>query len=146
MGAYRIHPSILSVREVKTRLNRASGSSTSTRTESSSAPQGPRRGNYRNSYCGETLQGVWLGTATFLTWLGIAKAKQRASAPTWGWEQALMSQVLRSVALPGHLAVAWNEEMVFLDYGCEAVREALGQGKAVAVLIPGFALYDSRDP
>jgi hypothetical protein len=78
--------------------------------------------------------------------LGIAKAKQRASAPTWGWEQALMSQVLRSVALPGHLAVAWNEEMVFLDYGCEAVREALGQGKAVAVLIPGFALYDSRDP
>jgi uncharacterized protein len=51
--------------------------------------------------------------------------------------------VLRSVALlgVGHLAVAWNEEIVFRGYGFETMREALGQGKAVAVLIPGFALY-----
>jgi membrane protease YdiL (CAAX protease family) len=46
----------------------------------------------------------------------------------------------------GHLAVAWNEEMVFRGYGFETVRAALGQGKAVAVLIPGFALYDGLDP
>jgi membrane protease YdiL (CAAX protease family) len=46
----------------------------------------------------------------------------------------------------GHLAVAWNEEMVFRGYSFETVREALGQGKAVAVLIPGFALYHGLDP
>ncbi len=51
-----------------------------------------------------------------------------------------MNEVVRSAALlgVGHLAVAWNEEMVFRGYGFETVREALGQGKAVAVLIPGF--------
>jgi len=94
------------------------------------------------------LQGVGLGTAAFLTWLGIAKAKQWASTPAWGWEQASMNEVLRSVALlgVGHLAVAWNEEMVFRGYGFETVREALGQGKAVTVLIPGFALYHGLDP
>jgi len=43
------------------------------------------------------------------------------------------------------LAVAWNEEMVFRGYAFEMVREALGQGKALAVLIPGFALYHGLD-
>jgi membrane protease YdiL (CAAX protease family) len=59
-----------------------------------------------------------------------------------------MNEVLRSVALlgVGHLAVSWNEEMVFRGYGFETVREAVGQGKAVAVLIPGFALYHSLNP
>jgi membrane protease YdiL (CAAX protease family) len=80
--------------------------------------------------------------------LGIAKAKRWASAPTWGWEQASMSEVLRSVARLGigQLAVAWNEEMVFRGYGFETVSEALGQGKAVAMLMPGFALYHGLDP
>jgi membrane protease YdiL (CAAX protease family) len=36
--------------------------------------------------------------------------------------------------------------MVFRGYGFETVREALGQSKAVAVLIPGFALYHGLDP
>lgn len=36
--------------------------------------------------------------------------------------------------------------MVFRGYGFETVREALGQGKAVAILIPGFALYQGLDP
>ena len=96
----------------------------------------------------QALQGVGLGTAAFLVWLGIAKAKQWVSAPVWGWEQASMNEVLRSAALlgVGHLAVAWNEEMVFRGYGFETVREALGQGKAVVVLIPGFALYHGLDP
>jgi uncharacterized protein len=59
-----------------------------------------------------------------------------------------MNEVLHSSALlgVGHLAVAWNEEMVFRGYGFETVCEALGQGKALAVLIPGFALYHGLDP
>ena len=59
-----------------------------------------------------------------------------------------ISEVLRSATLlgVGHLAVAWNEETVFRGYGFETVREALGQGKAVAVLILGFALYHGLDP
>jgi len=89
-----------------------------------------------------------LGAGAFLAWLGIAKAKQWVSTPAWGWEQASMNEVVRSAALlgVGHLAVAWNEEMVFRGYGFETVRDALGQSKAVAVLIPGFALYHGLDP
>jgi len=70
------------------------------------------------------------------------------SAPAWGWEQMSLNEVLRSAALlsVGHLAVAWNEETVFRGYGFETVRAALGQGKAVAVLIPAFALYHGLDP
>jgi membrane protease YdiL (CAAX protease family) len=58
-----------------------------------------------------------------------------------------LNTVLRSVALlgVGHLAVAWNEEMVFRGYGFETIREALGEGKAIAILIPGFALYHGVD-
>jgi len=44
-----------------------------------------------------------------------------------------------------HFTVAWNEGQVFRGYGFETVREALGQGKALAVLIPGFALYHGLD-
>src|SRR5690242_16435017 len=36
--------------------------------------------------------------------------------------------------------------MVFRGYGFETVREALGQGKAVALLMAGFALYHGLDP
>jgi len=96
----------------------------------------------------QALQGVGLGTAAFLAWLAIAKAKKWVSAPAWGWEQTSMNEVVRSATLLGigHLAVSWNEEMVFRGYGFETVREALGQGKAMAVLIPGFALYHGLDP
>jgi Type II CAAX prenyl endopeptidase Rce1-like len=89
-----------------------------------------------------------LRAATFPAWLGIAKAKQWVSTSAWGWEQASIHEVLRSAALlgGGHLAVAWNEEMVFRGYRFETVREALGQGKAVAVLIPGFAFYHGLEP
>jgi len=95
----------------------------------------------------QALQGVGLGTAAFMAWLGIAKARKWVSAPAAGWEQASMNEVLRSAGLlgVGHLAVSWNEEMVFRGYGFETVREALGQGKAVALLIPGFALYHGLD-
>ena len=59
-----------------------------------------------------------------------------------------MNEVLRSAVRlgVGQLAVAWNEEMVFRGYGFETVRAALGQGKAVAIRIPGFALYHGLDP
>jgi hypothetical protein len=88
----------------------------------------------------QALQGIGLGAGAFLAWMGIAKAKKWASAPAWGWKQASINEVLRSAALlgVGHLAVAWNEEMVFRGYGFETVRAALGQGKAVAVLIQGL--------
>jgi membrane protease YdiL (CAAX protease family) len=36
--------------------------------------------------------------------------------------------------------------MVFRGYGFETVHEALGQGKTVAALVPGFALYHGLDP
>jgi membrane protease YdiL (CAAX protease family) len=96
----------------------------------------------------QALQGVGLGAGAFLAWAGIAAAKGWASAPAWGWEQTSISDVARSLALlgVGHLAVAWNEEMLFRGYGFETVREALGQRVAVGVLIPGFALYHGVDP
>jgi hypothetical protein len=91
----------------------------------------------------QALQGVGWGAGTLLAWLAITKAKKWVSAPAWGWEQASIDEVLRSAARlsVGHLAVAWNEAMVFRGDGFETVREALGQGKAVTLLIPGFALY-----
>ena len=72
----------------------------------------------------QALQGTGLGTAAFLAWLGIAAAKKWISAPAWGWEQAPIREVLRSATVLGlgHLAVAWNEEMVFRGYGFETVR------------------------
>jgi hypothetical protein len=44
-----------------------------------------------------------------------------------------MSEVLRSAARQdvSHLAVSWDEEMVFRGYGFETVREVLGQDKAL---------------
>jgi hypothetical protein len=42
-----------------------------------------------------------LGTAAFLAWLGIAKAKQWVSTPAWGWERASINEVLRSVVRCG---------------------------------------------
>jgi hypothetical protein len=68
------------------------------------------------------------------------------STPTYFWLS--VNEMLRSAALlgVGHLAVAWNEEQIFRGYGFETVCAALGQGKALAVLIPGFALYHRLDP
>jgi membrane protease YdiL (CAAX protease family) len=91
----------------------------------------------------QTLQGSGLGAGAFFAWLGIAAARGWLSAPAWGWEQTSGGAVVRSMALLGlgHLAVAWNEEMVFRGYGFEVLRAAIGQGAAVGVLIPFFALY-----
>lgn len=91
----------------------------------------------------QALQGIGLGTGAFLTWMGVAAARRWISAPAWGWDETSMGTVSQSVALlgVGHLAVAWNEEMVFRGYGFETVREALGQRAAVAVMVPFFAVY-----
>jgi membrane protease YdiL (CAAX protease family) len=93
------------------------------------------------------LQGIGLGAGAFFAWLGIAAARGWVSAPAWGWEQASVSAMARSIALlgAGHLAVAWNEEMVFRGYGFEVLRAAVGQGAAVGVVIPFFALYHGLD-
>src|SRR5262245_75773 len=91
----------------------------------------------------QALQGIGLGAGAFLAWMGIAASQGWVAAPLWGWDHSSASVVARSVALlgVGHLAVAWNEEMVFRGYGFETLRAAIGQGAAVAVLIPAFALY-----
>lgn len=96
----------------------------------------------------QALQGVGLGAGAFLAWASVAAAKGWVSAPAWGWERTTMGDLSRSFMLlgVGHLAVAWNEEMVFRGYGFETAREALGQGAAVGVLIPAFALYHGTDP
>jgi membrane protease YdiL (CAAX protease family) len=97
---------------------------------------------------GQALQGMGLGTGAFLAWMGIAAAKGWLSAPAWGWQHTSVRAVVRSLALlgVGHLAVAWNEEMLFRGYGFETLRAALGQRRAVAVLIPFFALYHGVEP
>jgi membrane protease YdiL (CAAX protease family) len=90
----------------------------------------------------------WVGNRCLSRLDGYRSGQEVGVHSGWGWEQASTNEVLRSAALlgVGHLAVAWNEEMVFRGYGFETVREALGQGKALAVLIPGFALYHGLDP
>jgi membrane protease YdiL (CAAX protease family) len=90
----------------------------------------------------QVLQGLGLGTSAFLAWLSIATAKGWVSSSGWGWEQTSISEVARSIALLGigHLAVAWNEEMVFRGYGFTTLQTAFGTGKAIAIVIPLFAL------
>jgi membrane protease YdiL (CAAX protease family) len=94
--------------------------------------------------CGlmQVLQGVGLGTSAFLAWLSIAAAKGWVSSTGWGWEQTSISEVARSIALLGigHLAVAWNEEMVFRGYGFTTLQKAFGTGRAIGIVIPLFAL------
>jgi membrane protease YdiL (CAAX protease family) len=92
---------------------------------------------------GQALQGSGLGAGAFFAWLAIAAARGWVSAPVWGWEEISVGAVARSTALLGlgHLAVAWNEEMVFRGYGFEVLRAAVGQRAAIGILIPFFALY-----
>jgi membrane protease YdiL (CAAX protease family) len=87
-------------------------------------------------------QGAALGASAFLGLIGAAAAKGWVAAPSWGWERAPGAKVARSIALQsvGHLAVAWNEEMVFRGYGFAVLREAVGQPIAIGILVPLFAL------
>jgi membrane protease YdiL (CAAX protease family) len=93
----------------------------------------------------QLLQGVGLGTAASLAWLGLAAAKGWISAPTWGWEDTSVSAVAQSLMMLSieYLAVAWNEEMIFRGYLFETWRPKLGQDMTVAVLTVLFALYHS---
>lgn len=94
--------------------------------------------------CGliQILQGLGLGASAFLAWLSIAAAKGWISSSGWGWDQTSISEVARSITLLGigHLAVAWNEEMVFRGYGFTTLQTAVGTGRAIAIVIPLFAL------
>jgi membrane protease YdiL (CAAX protease family) len=96
----------------------------------------------------QALQGIGLGTSAFLVWVGIAAARGWVSAPMWGWERTSVTDVAQSVVLlsVGHLAVAWNEEMIFRGYGFDTFQVAIGQRAASMVLIPLFALYHGLDP
>lgn len=86
--------------------------------------------------------GVGLATTAALTVIGIAW--------TQGWvgvsdgdvlphdERTLHATLLIQLA---HLAVAYNEEMIFRGYGLETLSAATGQPLAIAILTPLFALW-----
>jgi membrane protease YdiL (CAAX protease family) len=86
--------------------------------------------------------------ASSLAFLAVLRSLGLVSAPKWGWEDAPLSTVLKTVGfqLVGHLAVAWNEEQVFRGYGFETLREALGTPGAMLVLIPLFAAAHPLKP
>lgn len=92
--------------------------------------------------------GAALGAAAFLAVAGSAAAQGWASAPEWGWEQAAPGAVLQAVAFQslGHLAVAWNEELVFRGYGFATLREAWGEPAAIVALTLLFAAFHQLTP
>jgi membrane protease YdiL (CAAX protease family) len=94
------------------------------------------------------LLGAGVGATAWFLVLDVAHAKKWVSLPAWGWEQTQPSAVIRAVMLNGigHLAVAWNEEMLFRGYGFETLRAALGTGATAGILIPLFALYHGFTP
>lgn len=96
----------------------------------------------------QATAGAGLGAAAFLAVAGVAAARGWVSAPEWGWERVTSGKVATAVALQaiGHLAVAWNEEVVFRGYGFETLREAWGDAAAAGVLVPLFAAAHRLTP
>ncbi|MEM8533463.1 MAG: CPBP family intramembrane glutamic endopeptidase [Chloroflexota bacterium] len=88
------------------------------------------------------LQGIGFGSGALLTYVGVLKATDWGSLPVWGWEETSLKSVCESVAINGlgHLAVAWNEELVFRGYGFDTLRQAWGTTSAAAFMIVLFAL------
>lgn len=95
----------------------------------------------------QSLQGIGLGASAFLAWVSISVSQEWVSIPNWGWESNSPRAVARSLFLmgAGHLAIAWNEEMVFRGYGFETVQTAIGRKGAIGLLIPLFAIYHGID-
>jgi len=87
--------------------------------------------------------GLLWGSASIMTLLGIAAARGWISAPAWGWETVPLRHVAYAVArtMVNHLAIAWNEEMVFRGYGLDSLREAVGLPAAATILTMIFAAY-----
>jgi membrane protease YdiL (CAAX protease family) len=93
-------------------------------------------------------QGAGIGAAALLTTLGIARSQNWLSAPNWGTANASPSRVAGSMAVLaiGHLAIAWNEELVFRGYGHTTLALALGRPFADGVLVSLFALFHPLKP
>jgi uncharacterized protein len=84
----------------------------------------------------QLLVGAGLGIGAFFTWVGAAGLQGWVAAPTWGWEQASGWAVIQAIFLHavGHLAVAWNEEMICRGYGFDTMRAAIGLWGAAGVV------------
>lgn len=93
-------------------------------------------------------QGAGVGAGTLLMTLGVARAQGWLSAPTWGVQDAGPARLAGSMAMAtiGHLAVAWNEELVFRGYGYTTLALALPKPAADALLVALFALAHPVKP
>jgi membrane protease YdiL (CAAX protease family) len=93
-------------------------------------------------------QGAGIGAGALLITLGIARSQGWLSAPKWGFEDTHPMHVAGSMAVStlGHLAVAWNEELVFRGYGHRTLALALPRPLADTLLIALFALAHPLKP
>ena len=93
-------------------------------------------------------QGAGIGAGALLATLAIARSQNWLSAPNWGSQQTPTPRVAGSMAVLaiGHLAVAWNEELVFRGYGHTTLALALGRPLADTVLVTLFALFHPWKP
>lgn len=93
-------------------------------------------------------QGAGIGAGALLITLGIARSQGWLSAPKWGFEETHPMDVAGSMAVSaiGHLAIAWNEELVFRGYGHTTLALALPRPLADALLTALFALAHPLKP
>lgn len=93
-------------------------------------------------------QGAGLGAGVLLATLGIARSQSWLSAPKWGAQDSSPARVAGSMAVLaiGHLAIAWNEELVFRGYSHTTLALALGRPLADGVLVALFALFHPLKP
>lgn len=84
--------------------------------------------------------GLALGSAAYLTTTGVATAFGWVHFPSKGWQALSKQEVLETlVSHLGHLAVSWNEEMLYRGYGLQSLSQAVGKPGAVMILVPLFA-------
>lgn len=93
-------------------------------------------------------QGAGLGATALLATLAIARSRGWLSAPRWGFRETHPAQVAGSMAMSavGHLAIAWNEELVFRGYAHTTLALALPGPLADGLLVALFALFHPLKP
>jgi membrane protease YdiL (CAAX protease family) len=86
--------------------------------------------------------GAGLGAGAIAAWIGVAATQGWVTAPAWGWEQTSVQAVTQALAIQavGHLAVAWNEEMICRGYGLDTLRRAIGWWGAGSVMTVLYAV------
>lgn len=92
--------------------------------------------------------GAGLGGGALLTTLGIAAARGWVSAPAWGWKQTSAGELGAAVALAlvGHAAVAWNEELVYRGYLFDTLSIVVSPAGSAAFVTALFALAHPIQP